>query len=74
MSEYTKQLHARAHLEYVHERYLKVVRRYNREYREERWTENRDLASRCEAAYDELYQALIDAGINGSEHGSWFEV
>lgn len=40
-----------------------LVERYNREYREGRWTTNRELAAQCEDAYDRMIAARDgDAG------------
>ena len=39
------------------------VARYNREYREGRWSTNRPLAGKCENAYDEMIRAAEREGI-----------
>ena len=41
----------------------RLVARYNREYREGRWSTNRPLASKCESAYDEMIRAAEMEGI-----------
>ena len=42
-------------------RHDRLVARYNREYREGRWSTNRPLASKCENAYDDMIRAAIAA-------------
>lgn len=41
----------------------RLVARYNREYREGRWSTNRPLASKCENAYSEMIRAAEREGI-----------
>lgn len=38
-------------------RYWSLVNRYNREWREGRWSTNRELAGACENAYDAMMRA-----------------
>ncbi len=48
------------------DRHDRLVERYNREYREGRWSTNRDLAGKCEDAYDVMVRAAIAAGVSAS--------
>lgn len=61
-------------LEQARRRYHTLTSRYNREYREGKWTTNRTLAGQCENAYDALTRALNEAGIPAELRAPYYEV